>query len=105
MGLLIKLPKKFKGRGETKGFRFLQLKETAAGYLYQVTSGDYVYYEVFKKVELPVCLDFAKHIYSETDFKENYPKKNAFGVSAWTTPSLKRANKILKTFKVKEDED
>ena len=97
---LEKLKKEFEGRGETRDFKFKQITESPFGYIYEVKSStSSPHYEVFKKKTFPVCLDFKKRIYSETDTKENYPKKNAFGVTAWTAMSLERAEEILLTFK------
>ena len=105
---LTKLPITFTGKAEVRGFEFLQFAENANSYIYQVDTGDALHYEVFKKKTSAVCLDFLTRKYSETDFMENYPKRNAFGVTAWTTGSLNKAKKIMhdieKKIKMKADE-
>ena len=108
MDTLKKLPITFIGKAEVRGFEFTQAAESANAYIYQVGHGEDMYYEVFKKKVTAICLDFLTREYSETDFMENYPKKNAFGVTAWTTDSLIKAKKIMKdieeTIKLKADE-
>ena len=91
----IQLPVLFDGRGETKGFKFKQLKKSLYGYIYEVKSAKNPHYEVFRKKTFAVCLDFKNRVYSDTEIKVGYPKKNAFGKTAWTAMSLERANKIL----------
>lgn len=100
----IKLPLNFDGKGEVKGFTFKMVKETDFGYIYESDSGERLHYEVFKKVLTPVCVDFEKRIYSETEFKEVYPNSKAFGITAFTVPRLEKAEEILETFNKKEDE-
>lgn len=92
----IKLEKTFIGRGETKEFKFKQITSSPYGYIYEVTSSKKPHYEVFKKQVNALCLDFVNRIYSDDIVKENYPKQNAFGKTAWTTLTLKRAKEHLK---------
>jgi len=92
----IELEKTFDGRGETKGFKFKQLKKSKYGYIYEVSSTITPHYEVFRRVVFPLCIDFKEKIFSETEEKVNYPKRNAFGKTAWTCMKLKRANARLK---------
>ena len=91
------LEKQFTGIGEVKGFNFTQLYSSEFAYIYKV-EGDSINYEVFERKNSPICIDFKKHIYSETEFKEVYPKSNSFGVSAWTFKyyhdALEKADKI-----------
>lgn len=68
------------GTGDVKGATFVKVKESDTAYIYK---RDDKYWEVFKKKEVPVCIDFENRIYSETDTKELYPKKTDFGVWAW----------------------
>ncbi len=82
-----KLPKEFTGVGEVKHFRFIQIKDFEHSYIYKVGNN----YEVFEKRESPVCIDFQNRIYSETEFKEIYPKANSFGAWAWTFKDFKKA--------------
>ena len=37
-----------------------------------------------KKKITPICLDFENRVYSETEFKEIYPKSKDFGIWAFT---------------------
>jgi hypothetical protein len=90
------LPSNFTGRAEVKGFEFTKITSTKNGFIYKVESGPIPHYEVFKYKLTPICLDFVKRIYAENQFKEHYPKKNAFGVWAWTVLSYGRALEILK---------
>ena len=86
-----KLPVEFISGGECSGFKFTLVDQTDAGYIYSVDSDGHIYYEVFRRKQVPICIDFERRIYSETQFKETYPKSNAFGVWAWTFPNLERA--------------
>lgn len=74
------LPKKFDGKGETKGFMFVQLRANESAYLYEVTNLNRTYYEVFKRI-----------VYERYGIV-SYPKANAFGLTAWTIESLTKAN-------------
>jgi hypothetical protein len=82
--MIKELEKEFIGTGEAKGLKFTQIESLQHSYLYEVVNGDKIYYEVFKRVNSPICIDFEKRIYSETDFKETYPKSSQFGITAWT---------------------
>lgn len=90
----------FEGTGEVKGFIFEQMHSSKMAYLYKVRSYDgQVHFEVFKRKNTPICIDFEKRIYSDTEFKEIYPKSKDFGVWAWTYISPQDAyvklNKLL----------
>lgn len=97
------LPEQFEGVGEVKGHTFALHHRTEHGMIYVVETMDRFYYEIFEIKKSPVCLDFKKRIYSETDFKETYPKANSFGVWAWTTPDLTRAEEILEAIKRRKE--
>lgn len=92
-----KLPEYFQGTGEVKEFIFRRIKETDNSYIYEVTHPEALnpHYEVFRKKAVPICLDFVAKVYSETEFKEVYPKSNAFGVSAWCVTSIEEAEKYI----------
>lgn len=94
----IKLESNFDGKGEVKGFVFQQVKESDFGYIYNVKTGNRSYYEVFQKKSNPVCIDFDKRIYSETEFKEVYPNSKQFGITAWHSENLESAEIRLETF-------
>jgi len=85
------LETQFTGIGEVKEFNFSQVANSETHYLYEVNTGANSHYEVFERRTSPICLDFANRTYSEIDFKEYYPKSNAFGVWAWTYTDLEKA--------------
>jgi len=80
------------GRGEVKDIHFFQIKCSEFAYIYKCFNTN-TYFEVFERKNAPVCIDFEKRIYSETEFKDMYPKANAFGVWAWTLPDIESAQK------------
>jgi hypothetical protein len=87
----------FEGTGDMKPFTFSYMKENEKGFLYKVESEKgTIHYEVFKKELTPICIDFAKRIYSETEFKYRYPKTNDFGRWSWCTTELEKAEKMFK---------
>lgn len=91
-----KLEHEFIGTGEVREFKFTQINFSSTAYFYKVeTSEGSTHYEVFLKKTVPICLNFEDRIYSETEFKEVYPKSNAFGVSAWCITDY---NKAIKKF-------
>ena len=94
--MIKKLENEFIGKGEVDGFIFKKKSENEFGYIYQVENNGFVHYEVFDKKITPICLDFEKKIFSETDFKEQYPKSNNFGDWAKTTRNIKDAIILLK---------
>lgn len=85
-----KLENRFEGKGEVKGFLFTKEFENEAGYVYKVDTGKGNHFEAFHKKTTPICIDFEKRIYSETDEKEVYPKSKDFGVWAWSVGSLEK---------------
>jgi hypothetical protein len=85
------LKNEFTGVGEVKGFIFKQIKSNDSAYIYEVSDGDKKHYEVIKRIISPVCINFVKKIFSETDFKEVYPKSNKFGISGFTYSDIESA--------------
>lgn len=78
------LEDEFIGIGSVANFKFKKIASTDKGFLYEVDSGDKdIHYEVFLKKSVPICIDFVKKLFSETDFKYTYPKDNHFGDWAW----------------------
>lgn len=73
------LPIVFTGNGEVKGFLYTQIECADKAFLYEVNTGDSIYYEVFKKY---VNRRFAC---------ESYPSSRLFGISAWTYYDLNQA--------------
>lgn len=95
-----KLPKTFTGTGEVKGFLFNQLEETSQAYLYEVIDNGRKHFEVFVKKVVPLCVDFENRVYSETEFKESYPKSGVFGLYAWTYNEMEKAKEKLNEISV-----
>lgn len=82
------LEKEFIGKGQVKGFLFTQVKKTEHGYIYQVSDNGNLRYEVFKRK-------------LNTRFEcVSYPSNNSFGIWAFATPILERAEEILLDFEV-----
>jgi len=88
------LEKQFTGIGEVRNFNFLQVYSNDLAYIYKVGDKD-AYFEVFERKTTPVCINFKKRIYSETDFKEIYPKAKDFGIWAFTYDNYNEALKKL----------
>tara|TARA_R110000744_G_scaffold148351_2_gene261415 strand:- start:23444 stop:23722 length:279 start_codon:yes stop_codon:yes gene_type:complete len=80
------LEKEFIGKGQVKGFLFTQIKKTEFGYIYKVVDAGNLRYEVFKR-KLNVRFECI-----------SYPSNKAFGIWAFTTPLICRANEILEDF-------
>ena len=81
----ITLQAQFIGRGEVKGFEFQKIGEWDAVFMYKVTSSEgIIHFEVFRAKLVPLCIDYAKKIFSSSKSKYVYPKARSFGVSAWT---------------------
>ena len=94
--MIKELEKEFEGIGEVAGFKFKQINISSTSYLYEVSNGGMnIHYEVFKRKNAPICIDFEKRIYSDIDFKDQYPKSNKFGIWAWC---IKDYNKALIKF-------
>lgn len=85
------LPLRIEGKGEVKGTTFYQEFASENGYIYRAESPEYTYFEIFLRKENSVCLDFDKRIYSDTEFKVQYPKSSDFGIWAWWSPTLEEA--------------
>jgi hypothetical protein len=89
----------YEGAGEVRKFTFQQCMEAENAYIYAVNDKGKIHYEVFVKKTAPLCVDFEKRIYSETHFREVYPKANDFGVWAWTYRDKESALKKFETLK------
>lgn len=81
----------FVGTGEVKHFLFTKIAESITAYIFKVEFEENEHFEVMKRLVSPICLDFEKKIYSETHFKEYYPKSNSFGTNAWSFYTQKEA--------------
>lgn len=85
------LPKQFKGKGQVKGYNFNQITASPYGYIYTKTSLEgSITFEVFKRLE--------NTLYNVV----SYPTDKAFGIWAWNTGNLKRANEILESIAERE---
>ena len=89
------------GRGEVKGVYFFQIKCSEFAYIYKCF-GTNTYFEVFKRKNSPICIDFEKRIYSEIDFKDVYPKAKDFGEWAWTCLDMESAQAKAKEIEINE---
>ena len=69
------------GKGEVRGYLFTQIRQTDKAFIYEVSSGDRKYYEVFKRVE--------NHRFACI----SYSTSKAFGIWAWTYSTLEKAIK------------
>lgn len=88
------LPDKFIGTGDVKDFKFVKFKFSDKGFIYEIRiNGILSHYEVFERKTTPICLNFEERIYSETEFKEMYPKSNDFGKWAWSCSNVENAFK------------
>lgn len=66
------LEENFIGRGEVKGFIFTQIKKSKYAYVYKVSNGAIIHYEVFFRKE-------------NNQFNcVSYPSSKAFGSWAWS---------------------
>jgi len=87
------LPNKFHGKGEVKGFRFTKVWTAEDFYIFKVNPmpNEHCHYELVERKLTPVCLNFEKRLYSDTQFKERFPKAKDFGVWAWNYSTLEKA--------------
>jgi len=86
------LEKIFYGIGEMKGCKFTQINSSNSAFMYEVESVEgNIHFEVFEAKNAPICIDFEKRIYSDTESKEVYPKSNDFGKWAWCIRDRERA--------------
>ena len=70
--------------------------ENKAALLYKIYDNGYTYYEVFKRKLTPICIDFEKRIYSDTETKTRYPNNEDFGKWAWCYESFDLARNKYK---------
>lgn len=89
MSNIERIPDKFTGTGEVKGFEFNRIKSEQDVAIFSVNKGQY--HEVVRLKVVPKCIDFENRIYSDTEFKETYPKANRFGVDGFTIKSYAKA--------------
>ena len=73
----------FNGKGRVSDRVFRQISSSENAYLYEVTSSGSKYYEIFKKR------------LNDRFSTISYPSDKAFGLWAWTTSSLKKAEDIF----------
>ena len=96
----INLPMAFIGIGSVRGFEFVKLESQEGVFMYEVHDpfGN-IHFEVFKAKLTPVCIDYQKRLYSETDFKYRYPKDDDFGKTAWTYKEKSKAIRVFTELK------
>lgn len=109
---ITKLEDKIKGTSEVKGFIFEKALELDNVYIYKKLDDEtnqFYDYEVFIKKITPIYIDFDNKIFSETEFKEMYPKSSQFGLTAFSYKSyddaLLTAEKLQLRMKSKEIPD
>lgn len=93
--IINKLPETIEGIGSTRNFTFKRVYESETAYIYKMEGLDN--FEAFLKKTAPICLDFENRVYSETEFKEIYPKDEHWGAWAWTFKTLDAAINHLNT--------
>ena len=102
------LENEFIGTSDVKDFKFVKLDSTDKGFLYSVDAGEgNIHCEVFYKNIVPLCIDFDRKIFSETEFKFTYPSSEKFGSTAWCITDYDKAvEKLngLKDLSKKKDE-
>jgi len=81
----------FIGRGQVKGFEFTQIKKTEFGYIYKVDTKNTILYEVFQRKE--------NNRYNCI----SYPSNKAFGIWAWTTNDINKAESILEDIQIRKE--
>jgi hypothetical protein len=84
MNQIKNLPEQFVGRGEVRGFEFIQISKTNRGFCYEVSSnGIITHYEVFRRK------------INKRFNCESYPTAKSFGLWAWTYRTKEEAlNKL-----------
>lgn len=83
MSVINDLKQDFTGVGQVRGFKFTQISKTDSGFMYEVDTGNTIYYEVFKRR------------FNSRFNCISYPTNKAFSIWAWTTPRIIRAFEIL----------
>lgn len=91
-----------------KPITYTQIAKSETAYIYECRhekqgENENPYYEVIKRKISPVCIDFDKRIYSDTEFKETYPKAEHFGKTGWCIWNKERAFERLKELSIVED--
>lgn len=89
------LQQSFLGTGEVKGASFIQRAKTSTHYIFERVQEGVSHFEVFERKHTAVCLNFANREYSDTLFKETYPKSKDFGIWAWCCNDLDKANTYI----------
>lgn len=95
---ILPIPEFFEGIGEVKGFTYARVFEDENYYIYEVNSENLTpHYEVIRRKAQPALIDFDTRTYSETEYKETYPRSTRFGIDAWSLPTLERAREKINT--------
>ena len=85
------LEKEFVGNGEAKNSNFKQIAKSEFAYIYEREKHGQITFEVFERKNSPICIDFDARLYSDTEFKETYPKGEVFGRLAWYCGTKEKA--------------
>lgn len=85
------LKKEFTGKGEVKGYRFKRIKQTGLVTMYEVSNGDNIHYEIFKRR--------VNHRFRV----ESYPSSKRFGVIAFTALTREKAEIIFNKLQKEEE--
>jgi hypothetical protein len=94
---IIPIPEFFEGTGEVKGFTYQRVFEEENYYIYEVNPGEgRIHYEVIRRKAQPALIDFATRTYSETEYKESYPRSKRFGIEGWSLPTLEAAREKIR---------
>ncbi len=93
------LPIQFTGTGEVKGMKFSSVHLHPRVSLFKVSNGKTEHFEVFLRVYARKLENFAERRYSETEYKEVYPKAKEFGVRAWSFRSYDKAVERYKSLR------
>ena len=91
---ILELPDIIVGTGEVDIFTFHKILSSDKALVFKVVATEFpevIHYETIKRRIVPICLDFENRIYSETDFKEIYPKAKDFGTFGWSFSSISDA--------------
>ena len=92
------LSEEFIGIGSVRGFRFAKIASTQHAYTYEVTTGEgSIHFEVFKRKNVPTCINYENKTFDEQNRKEVYPKNEDFGKWAWTYKSKELAIEKMKS--------
>lgn len=94
----MKIVKKLEKKFEAGSYEYTQMESSENGYMY-MKYGATISYEVFELKTTPICLNLDEKIFSETEFKEIYPKSNM--VWKWTFIDYEKAKAKFNELNIK----